>query len=196
MLQAEQNLISANALIGAARALYFPQISLTGLLGSSSTQLSRLFSGPANTWAFAGALTQPIFSAGSIAGQVEQANARQQQALYAYQKAVQSAFQEVSDALLGVEKSRERLSAQSRQVDALSAYARLARQRYEGGYTSYMEVLDAERSLFSAQLAYAQTRSNEYTSLVTLYKALGGGWGADALAGLERDRAALQGDTR
>ncbi|MFM0310278.1 efflux transporter outer membrane subunit [Paraburkholderia sp. RL17-383-BIF-A] len=196
VLQAEQNLISANALIGAARALYFPQISLTGLLGSSSTQLSRLFSGPANTWAFAGALTQPIFSAGSIAGQVEQANARQQQALYAYQKAVQSAFQEVSDALLGVEKSRERLSAQSRQVDALSAYARLARQRYEGGYTSYMEVLDAERSLFSAQLAYAQTRSNEYTSLVTLYKALGGGWGADTLAGLERDRAALQGDTR
>ncbi|MFM0669052.1 efflux transporter outer membrane subunit [Paraburkholderia sediminicola] len=187
VLQAEQNLIAANALIGAARALYFPQISLTGLLGSSSAQLSKLFSGPANAWSFAGALTQPIFSAGNIAGQVDQAKARQQQALYAYQKSVQAAFQEVSDALLGVEKSRERLIAQGRQVDALNAYARLARQRYEGGYTSYMEVLDAERSLFSAQLAYTQTRSNEYTSLVTLYKALGGGWGADAPAGLARD---------
>lgn len=196
VLQAEQNLVAANALIGAARALYFPQISLTGLLGSSSTQLSRLFSGPANTWAFAGALTQPIFSAGNIAGQVEQAKARQQQALYTYQKAVQSAFQEVSDALLGVGKSRERLVAQERQVDALSTYAKLARQRYEGGYTSYMEVLDAERSLFSAQLAYTQTRGNEYTSLVTLYKALGGGWGTDALAGLEQGGTGAQAETR
>lgn len=184
VLQAEQTLISANAQIGAARALYFPQISLTGLLGSSSTQLSRLFSGPANTWAFAGALTQPIFTAGNIAGQVSQAKARQQQALFAYQKTIQSAFQEVSDALLGVQKSREKLTAQARQVDALSTYAKLARQRYEGGYTSYMEVLDAERSLFSAQLAFTQTRSNEYTSLVTLYKAMGGGWGVDSLAGL------------
>jgi multidrug efflux system outer membrane protein len=184
VLQAEQNLIGANALIGAARALYFPQISLTGLLGSSSTQLSTLFSGPANAWSFAGALTQPIFSAGNIAGQVEQAKARQQQALYAYQRSVQAAFQEVSDALLGVEKSRERLTAQERQVYALSTYARLARQRYDGGYTSYMEVLDAERSLFSAQLAYTQTRSNEFTSLVILYKALGGGWGVDAPAGI------------
>ncbi|WNC94183.1 efflux transporter outer membrane subunit [Paraburkholderia sp. FT54] len=184
VLQAEQNLIGANALIGAARALYFPQISLTGLLGSSSTQLSTLFSGPANAWSFAGALTQPIFSAGNIAGQLEQAKARQQQALYAYQKSVQTAFQEVSDALLGVEKSRERLTAQERQVDALGTYARLARQRYDGGYTSYMEVLDAERSLFSAQLAYTQTRSNEFTSLVILYKALGGGWGVDAPDGI------------
>lgn len=186
VLQAEQSLISANALIGAARALYFPQISLTGLLGSSSTQLSRLFSGPANTWAFAGALTQPIFSAGNIAGQVEQAKARQQQALYGYQKAVQSAFQEVGDALLGVGKSRERLAAQGRQVDALSVYARLSRERYEGGYTSYMEVLDAERSLFNAQLAYTQTRGNEYTALITLYKALGGGWAAQTQAGAQR----------
>lgn len=185
VLQAEQNLIAANAQIGAARALYFPQISLTGLLGSSSTQLSRLFSGPANTWAFAGAVTQPIFTAGNIAGQVSQAQARQQQALFAYQKTIQSAFQEVSDALIGVQKSRERLIAQGRQVKALSTYATLARQRYEGGYTSYIEVLDAERSLFSAQLAFTQTRSSEYTSLVTLYKAMGGGWGVDALAGLE-----------
>ncbi|RKR39045.1 efflux transporter outer membrane subunit [Paraburkholderia sp. BL17N1] len=187
VLQAEQNLISANASIGAARALYFPQVSLTGLLGSSSTHLTRLFSGPANTWSFAGALTQPIFSAGNIAGQVEQAKARQQQALYVYQKSVQTAFQEVSDALLNVETSRERLRAQERQVDALSVYARLARERYEGGYTSYMEVLDAERSLFSAQLAYTQTRSSEYISLVTLYKALGGGWGADAPASVTQD---------
>lgn len=196
VLQAEQNLIAANASIGAARALYFPQISLTGLLGSSSTEFTRLFSGPANTWSFAGALTQPIFSAGNIAGQVEQAKARQQQALFAYQKSVETAFQEVSDALLNVEKSRERLLAQARQIDALSAYAKLARQRYEGGYTSYMEVLDAERSLFSAQLTYTQTRSNEYVSLVTLYKALGGGWGVDALADVAQTRTIPRNEAR
>ncbi|CAB3783336.1 efflux transporter outer membrane subunit [Paraburkholderia caffeinilytica] len=183
VLQAEQNLIAANALIGAARALYFPQISLTGLFGSTSTQLAKLFSGPANTWSFAGALTAPIFTAGNIAGQVNQAQAQQQEALFSYQKTIQSAFQEVSDALIGVQKSRERLAAQQRQVDALIAYSKLARARYEGGYTSYMEVLDAERSLFNAQLGYTQTRSNEYISLVTLYKAMGGGWGVDTPAG-------------
>lgn len=183
VLQAEQNLIAANASIGAARALYFPQISLTGLLGASSTQLSRLFSGPAGAWSVAGALTQPIFTGGNIAGQVRQAEAREQQALFAYQKSIQSAFQEVSDALLDVAKSRERLAAQAQQVEALSLYARLARARYEGGYTSYMEVLDAERSLFNAQLAFTRTRSNRYAALVTLYKAMGGGWGVDMLAG-------------
>lgn len=94
-------------------------------------------------------------------------------------------FQKVSDALPRVQKSRERRVAQGRDVDALSAYARLARQRYESGCTRYMEVLDAEPSLFSAQLAYTQTRSNAYTSLVTLYKAMGGGWGVETPARLE-----------
>ncbi|KVP44322.1 efflux transporter outer membrane subunit [Burkholderia ubonensis] len=176
LLQAEQNLIAQNALIGAARALYFPSISLTGLFGSVSAQFSNLFTGPARVWSFAGSATLPIFTGGNISGQVRQAEARQQEALYAYQKAIEVAFQQVEDALIGSQKSREQLAAQARQIDALRTYERLARLRYEGGYTSYIEVLDAERTLFNAELSYTQTRSATLTSLVNLYMAMGGGW--------------------
>jgi multidrug efflux system outer membrane protein len=178
--QAEQNLIAANALIGAARALYFPSISLTGLFGTASAQFSSLFTGPARVWSYAGAVTMPIFTAGNIAGQVKQAEAQQQQALLEYQKAIQVAFQEVEDALVTLQKSRDALIVQGRQVDALRTYSRLARLRYEGGYTSYIEVLDAERSLFNAQLTYTQTQGTVFTSMVNLYKAMGGGWVTDA----------------
>jgi len=178
--QAEQDLIAANALIGAARALYFPSISLTGLFGSASGQFSSLFTGPARVWSHAGAVTLPIFTAGSIGGQVKQAEAQQQQALFQYQKAIQVAFQEVADALISLQKTREQLVVQGNQVDALRTYARLARLRFEGGYTSYIEVLDAERSLFNAQLSYAQTQGTVFTSTVSLYKAMGGGWVTDA----------------
>jgi multidrug efflux system outer membrane protein len=178
--QAEQDLIAANALIGAARALYFPSISLTGLFGSASTQFSSLFTGPARVWSYAGAVTLPIFTAGSISGQVKQAEAQQQQALFQYQKSIQVAFQEVADALVSLQKTREQLVVQGSQVDALRTYARLARLRFEGGYTSYIEVLDAERSLFNAQLSYAQTQGVVFTSAVSLYKAMGGGWVTDA----------------
>ncbi|MFM0143462.1 efflux transporter outer membrane subunit [Paraburkholderia sp. RL18-085-BIA-A] len=176
LLQAEQNLVAANALIGAARALYFPSISLTGLFGSASVEFSKLFTGPARVWSFAGSVSVPIFTAGSISGQVRQAEAQQQQALFQYQQAIQTAFQEVDDALISVQKSREQLVIQERQVDALRTYARLARLRFEGGYTSYIEVLDAERSLFNAQLSYTQTNGVVFSSLVALYKAMGGGW--------------------
>ncbi|MHA7679673.1 efflux transporter outer membrane subunit [Cupriavidus sp. PET2-C1] len=178
--QAEQNLIAANALIGAARALYFPSISLTGVFGTASGQFSSLFTGPARLWSYAGAVTVPIFTAGNIGGQVRQAEAQQQQALFAYQKAIQVAFQEVEDALAALQKTRERLVVQGRQVEALQTYARLARLRYEGGYTSYIEVLDAERSLFNAQLGYAQAQGTVFASSVALYKAMGGGWVVDA----------------
>jgi len=178
--QAEQDLIAANALIGAARALYFPSISLTGLFGSASTQFSSLFTGPARVWSYAGAATLPIFTAGSISGQVKQAEAQQQQALFQYQKSIQVAFQEVADALVSLQKTREQLVVQGSQVDALRSYARLARLRFEGGYTSYIEVLDAERSLFNAQLSYAQMQGVVFTSTVSLYKAMGGGWVTDA----------------
>jgi multidrug efflux system outer membrane protein len=178
--QAEQDLIAANALIGAARALYFPSISLTGLFGSASGQFSSLFTGPARVWSYAGAVTLPIFTAGSISGQVKQAEAQQQQALFQYQKSIQVAFQEVADALVSLQKTREQLVVQGSQVDALRTYARLARLRFEGGYTSYIEVLDAERSLFNAQLSYAQTQGVVFTSAVSLYKAMGGGWVTDA----------------
>jgi multidrug efflux system outer membrane protein len=178
--QAEQDLIAANALIGAARALYFPSISLTGLFGSASGQFSSLFTGPARVWSYAGAVTLPIFTAGGIGGQVKQAEAQQQQALFQYQKSIQVAFQEVADALVSLQKTREQLVVQGSQVDALRTYARLARLRFEGGYTSYIEVLDAERSLFNAQLSYAQTQGVVFTSAVSLYKAMGGGWVTDA----------------
>ncbi len=178
--QAEQNLIAANALIGAARALYFPSISLTGLFGTESGQFSKLFTGPARIWSYAGSLTVPIFTAGSISGQVSQAEAQQQQALFQYQQAIQTAFQEVEDALISLQKSREQLVVEGRQIEALKTYSRLARLRYEGGYTSYIEVLDAERSLFNAQLSYTQTNGVVFTSLISLYKAMGGGWVIEA----------------
>jgi multidrug efflux system outer membrane protein len=174
--QAEQDLIAANALIGAARAQYFPTISLTGLFGSLSNEFSGLFKGPAKAWSYAVAATMPIFTGGGIAGQVQVAEARQQQSLLHYQKAIQVAFQEVSDALVAHTKAREQLGFEGRQVETLRKYLELAQLRYDEGYTSYIEVLDAERNLFNAQLSYAQTQSIVLISLVNLYKAMGGGW--------------------
>jgi multidrug efflux system outer membrane protein len=174
--QAEQNLIAANALIGAARALYFPSISLTGAFGTASGQFSNLFTGASKVWSYAGVVTVPIFTAGAIGGQVRQAEARHQQILLEYEKSIQTAFQEVSDALIGLRKTQDALIVQGRQVAALSRYAHLARLRYEGGYTSYIEVLDAERSLFNSQLTQAQTQGTVFASIIQLYKAMGGGW--------------------
>lgn len=187
--QAEQNLISANAQIGAARAQYFPSISLTGLLGAVSTELSDLFTGAAKTWSYGLGLAMPIFTAGGIGGQVQQAEAFQRQALLQYQKAIQVAFQETDDALVALQKSRVRLDAQARQVRTLATYARLARIRYENGYTSYIEVLDAERNLFDTEVAYTQTQNTLFASLVNLYKAMGGGWVDEADKLVPKDAA-------
>ena len=178
--QAEQELVAANARIGVARAQYFPTISLTGLFGWSSSDLSNLFTGPARVWNWGGSLTAPIFTGGAIMGQEKAAEAIQRQALFNYQRTVQNAFREVEDALADQKRTREQLEAQKRQVDALSEYARIARLRYENGYTSYIEVLDAERSLFNAELQYAQTQGLLFQSLVNLYKAVGGGWVIEA----------------
>jgi multidrug efflux system outer membrane protein len=178
--QAEQELIAANALIGAARAQYFPTISLTGLFGYISKDFANLFSGPAKVWSYGLAATAPIFTGGGIAGQVRQAEAQQQEALLRYRKAIQVAFQEVSDALLTHAKSRDQLGFQERELRTLRNYLELARLRYDEGYTSYIEVLDAERTLFEAEVAYTQTQSQVYVSLVNLYKAMGGGWVLEA----------------
>jgi multidrug efflux system outer membrane protein len=178
--QAEQTLIAANARIGVAKAAYFPAIALTGSLGSSSTELSDLFSGSANTWSYGGDLLAPIFTAGKIAGQVQVAEAQQQQALLNYQKTIQTAFAEVEDSLTEVRTSRERLAGQEQQVKALRQYVRLAKLRYDNGYTSYLEVVDAERNLFNAELALAQNQSAVLLALIGLYKAMGGGWVAQA----------------
>jgi multidrug efflux system outer membrane protein len=174
--QAEQALIAANARIGAARSLYFPTISLTGLLGFESIELSSLFSGPAKVWNFAAPLTAPIFTGGAIRGQVKSAEAVQKQSLLRYQQSIQTAFREVEDALIDQKRTREQLEIQARQVESLRDYARFARLRFDNGYTSYIEVLDAERSLFNAELFQAQTKGSLFQSLVNLYKAMGGGW--------------------
>ena len=174
--QAEQDLISANAQIGVARALYFPSISLTGLFGWESTNLSGLFSGPARSWSWAVPITQPIFTAGAIAGQVRTVEAFREEALLRYQKTIQNAFRDVEDALVDQKRTRQQLGAQARQLEALRTYARTARLRYDNGYTSYIEVLNAEQSLFSAELNYVQTQGALFQALINLYKAMGGGW--------------------
>ncbi|KAF0103683.1 MAG: NodT family RND efflux system outer membrane lipoprotein [bacterium] len=176
ILAAEQSLVSANARIGAARALYYPSISLTGFLGSTSTEFSDLFSGATKTWSFAGSLIGPIFDGGAIDGTVAQAEARQRSLLHAYQQTIQNAFREVDDALVDYRKSGESLAAQSRDVEALKTYARLANLRFEAGYSDYLEVLDAQRSLFTSQLNFTQSQALRFQSLVNIYKALGGGW--------------------
>jgi multidrug efflux system outer membrane protein len=173
---AEQNLVAANARIGAARALYFPTISLTGFLGSASTEFSDLFQGSTRTWAYTGTVTGPIFTAGAIEGTVAQAEARQKQLLRSYQQTIQNAFREMNDALVDYQKSGEALAAQGLDVEALETYARLANLRFDAGYSDYLEVLDAERSLFNSQLGYAQAKARVFQTYVNIYKAMGGGW--------------------
>jgi multidrug efflux system outer membrane protein len=178
--QAEQQLIAANARIGVAKAQYFPSISLTGLFGSASTDLGDLFTGPAKNWSYAGTLAGPIFTAGKIKGSVKAAEAIQQEALFGYEQAIKNGFREFEDALIDQDRTRLQVDAQKRQVEALAVYAHLANLRYDNGYTSYIEVLDAERSLFNSQLNYTQTQSVLLRSLVNLYKTMGGGWVVEA----------------
>jgi multidrug efflux system outer membrane protein len=174
--QAEQELVSANAQIGIAKAQFFPSISLTSLFGWESTRLSKLFTGPAQMWTWAAPVTQPIFTGGAIAEGVKAAGAFRDEALFQYQKSIQNAFRDVDDALVDQRRTREQLEAQKRQVEALRTYAGTARLRYDNGYTSYIEVLDAERSLFDAELGLTQTKGGLFQALINLYKAIGGGW--------------------
>jgi multidrug efflux system outer membrane protein len=174
--QAEQTLIAANAQIGAAKALYFPTISLTGAFGASSSQLSSLFEGPSRVWSYAGQLTGPIFTSGLVGAQVAQAEAAQRAVLANYRQAVENAFGDVDNALVARQKLSEQLVAQQRLVEALQTYDRLANLQYKGGYAPYSTVLQAEQSLFPAELSLANIRASLLSSSVTLYKAMGGGW--------------------
>ncbi|MBN1548453.1 MAG: efflux transporter outer membrane subunit [Syntrophaceae bacterium] len=176
IMQAEQNLIAANAQIGAARALYFPTISLTSGYGNASGHLSDLFKGPARTWSYGGTITGPIFTAGAISGQIRQAEAARKAALHAYELSIQNAFSDVETALSSHAKIIEQLQAQKRLVDAASEYTRLSKLLYEGGYAPYSTVLQAQEQLFPAQLDYALYRASLFTSLVNIYKAMGGSW--------------------
>lgn len=173
---AEQQLSAANADIGAARAAYFPTLSLTAGLGSQSLELEDLFSGPNRAWRFTPQLTAPIFHAGRIRAGVQVAEARQLEALAAYEQAIQNAFREVNDGLVSVVKLREQLAADEDAVQAERKRLELSQLRYEGGVASYSDVLDAERFLFSAELQVIQTRGDLLTAGAQLYRALGGGW--------------------
>ena len=185
LVQSEEALIAANAQIGAAKALYFPTISLTGAFGTSSSDLSKLFTGPSRVWSYAGQAIGPIFTFGSVSGQVAQAEAAQQAALYNYRLSIQNAFADVDNALVANQKLKDQLVAQQRLVDALRTYSRLALLQYNGGYTSYTTVLQADQSLFPAELTLASVRASLFTSNVNIYKAMGGGWvvAADDMTG-------------
>lgn len=174
--QAEQQLAAANARIGVAQAAFFPTISLTGAFGSVSTQLSSLFTGPTGVWSIGAGLVAPIFTGGALTGQLQEAEAQQQEALFNYQRSIINAFADVDNALVDHSTSLEGLVALRGEVEANLNYARLARLRYENGYTSFIEVLDADQRLFSAQLAFTTQQAEVLNSLVNLYQAMGGGW--------------------
>ena len=173
---AEQNLIAFNAIIGAARAAYFPQISLTALTGFQSNQLSTLFTGATRNWQFVPQVTQPIFNAGRIRSNERLLEAQRQIALVQYDRVIQTAFREVSDALVDYRKLKEIRIQQELLVTTLRDRSRLAYLRYRGGVDTLLNALDADRDLFNAELSLTQTRRNEVLSIVQLYKALGGGW--------------------
>src|SRR5579871_2026752 len=173
---AEQNLIAANANIGVAKASYFPQISLSGFLGGQSTQLTSLFTGANSAWNFVPQITQPIFTAGRLKSGVRLAEAQQQEELFQYEKTIQTAFTEVSNALIAHQRLRESRAEQELLVTALRDRTRLAYVRYEGGVDTLLNALDADTQLFQAELTLSQIRLNELLSVVQLYEALGGGW--------------------
>src|SRR5688572_18624861 len=173
---AEENLAAQRALVSAAKAAYFPRISLTGLLGFQSDQLSSLFTGPSRAWTFLPQITQPLFTGGRLKSDVKFAKAQQQLAVIQYQQTVQTAFREVSDALVQYRKFKEIRIQQGLLVETLRDRSRLAYLRYEGGVDTLLNALDANRELFNAELDLSETKRNELLSLVQLYKALGGGW--------------------
>jgi multidrug efflux system outer membrane protein len=179
ILQAEQLLIAANAQIGVAKAQFFPQISLTGAGGGAfgrSNLFSSMMSSQTAIWSYGVQVSQPIFTGGALKGNLHLAEAQHQEALIAYKQAIQEAFGEVSDGLIGYQKLHEVRVRQEQTVADLAESVRISIMRYRGGTTTYLEVLDGQRSLFEAEITLAQARGAEYQSLVQLYKVLGGGW--------------------
>ena len=173
---AEQILVAANANIGVAKAAYFPTITLTGEYGYQSTALASLFSGARRYWRFVPQITQPIFTAGRLGSQVEQAEAQQRSALAQYEKAIQTAFSDVANALIQYQKVREIRAQRESLVTSLTDRKRLAYMRFRGGVDTMLNALNSDQDLFVAELNLAQARRDELLSLVQVYKALGGGW--------------------
>jgi NodT family efflux transporter outer membrane factor (OMF) lipoprotein len=174
--QAEQTLISYNAQIGAARAEFFPQITLTGLLGLQARGIGNLFTAPARNQNISPAALLPIFEGGRIRNNVRLTEAQQRESLANYRRTIQTAFEEVSNALADYQKFRQQREQEELLVKALQDTDRLSNLRYKGGLDSFLQVLDAERNEFSGELTLAQLRKNELLSIVKVYRALGGGW--------------------
>jgi len=177
--EAEQILVAANANIGVAKAQFFPQISLTGGGGGSfgrSSAFSSLMTTQLGIWSYGAQVSQPIFTGGALKGNLHLAESEHNQALITYRQAIQHAFGDVSDALIGYEKLHQVRTRQQDSVADLQEAVRISTLRYKGGTTTYLEVLDGQRSLYGAELTLAAARGDEYRSLVQLYKALGGGW--------------------
>ena len=177
--QAEQILVAANAEIGVAKAAFFPSISLTGSGGGAvgrSALFSSLMSSHTGVWSYGAQVSQPIFTGGALKGNLRLAESEHQQALIAYKQTIQRAFGDVSGALIGYQKYHQVRDRQEQSVKDLQDSVNLSLSRYRGGITTYLEVLDGQRSLYNAELTLAQARGDEYQSLVQLYKSLGGGW--------------------
>ena len=174
--EAEQRLIAANAKIGVAKAAFFPQISLTGNYGAQSLEFSDLFVGTSRIWSFGPSISVPIFQAGRIRGNLEVTKAKHDQAVISYEQVIQQAFREVEDALIGHKKIREIREAQEELLRVSREALNLAQIEYLNGQANYLDVLDAQRQLFDAEIAFAQTQRNQLLAVVQVYKAVGGGW--------------------
>lgn len=173
---AEEELVSANARIGEAKALLYPSIALTGAFGWESTELDDLLDAPAKSWSIGANLLQPLFNSGQNRRRVEVAESRQRQALFAYERAVLLAFRDVEDALAGLRQAGLRRGSEGGRVAAERKVLELAELRYRGGVAAYLEVLDAQRSLFDAELGETAAQRDQLVGFIQLYKALGGGW--------------------
>ena len=178
--EAEEELIAANARIGEAKALLFPRISLTGAFGWASSEIDNFFTDVNQSWNILGSLVQPLFNAGKNKRRVEVTQSQQRQAAYAYQRTVVRAIQEVEDALVGYRKAGEQRTSQHARVEAERKVLELAEARYRGGVAGYLEVLDAQRSLYTSEIAEVEAIQSHYSGLIRIYKALGGGWPSSA----------------
>jgi multidrug efflux system outer membrane protein len=178
--EAEEQLIAANARIGEAKALLFPRITLTGAFGWASSEIDNFFTDVNQSWNILGSLVQPLFNAGKNKRRVEVTQSQQRQAAYAYQRTVVRAIQEVEDALVGYRKAGEQRVSQHARVQAERKVLELAEARYRGGVADYLEVLDAQRSLYTAEIAETEAIQNHYIELIRIYKSLGGGWPSSA----------------
>lgn len=176
ILLAEEQLVGATANIGAATALYFPSISLTGFYGNASPQLHKLFTGPAGMWNYSGSITGPIFTGGAIYGQVKQTYAQREEALHNYRLTIQQAFANVENALNAHTMTQQELVSQKKLVEAAGEYVKLATLQYKSGYSPYFVVIQAQEQYFPAELGLAQTRAQLFTTMVNIYQSMGGGW--------------------